>query len=103
MPVDVKAFTTVLVKYGTEFRSISVIENEEDGVWIVGEISWKSLCEVGTSALACRTEYNLHRLAFFNFFRRAAALHASPQYLRRLVPMIAFLQLPQGRIFTHAR
>ena len=47
MPVDVKAFTTVLVKYGTEFRSIAVIENEEDGVWIVGEISWKSLGEMG--------------------------------------------------------
>ena len=47
MPVDVKAFTTVLVKYGTEFRSISVIENDEDGVWIVGEVPRQSLGKVG--------------------------------------------------------
>ena len=103
MTINSEPTSLVPIKDGPQIGGIAVVQYDKDGFGIVSEVLRQSLCEVGTSALACGCEYNLHRLAFFNFFRRAAALHASPQYLRRLVPMIAFLQLPQGRIFTHAR
>ena len=45
--INLKTVAFVLVKYSSQFRTVTVIENDEDGVWIVGEISWKSLGEMG--------------------------------------------------------
>ena len=64
--VNAKTFAPILVEYGSEIWSISVIKYDEGRRRIVSEVFRKCLRQMDRAAFACSTKDNFHRTIHVN-------------------------------------